>query len=125
MKNQEDDRGGCVLIILIIIYVILVILSGCLSGCSTCRLTAIQDAKDYQKRGYEARIVVYRVGLDGLLYGGFVWQYHAEAQYFCPEHKRWEWAGATGLPAFYVGEERYTWKVADYEALLKKHGKYY
>lgn len=96
-------------------------------GCSTCRVTSVEDAVKYSNNGYETRIAVYKTGLDGLLWGGFVWQHHAQAQALVGDE--WKWVGPLGLsdsPAFSVANnEIYYWRATDYAAFLKQQNRYY
>ena len=43
-----------------------------LSACQTCRVTSCEDAFEYEAKGYQTRIAIYPVGLDGKLWGAFL-----------------------------------------------------
>ena len=66
-----------------------------LSVCQTCRVTSCEDAFEYEAKGYQTRIAIYPVGMDGLLWGAFLWTHHAQAQ--VKVNGEWKWVGAFGL----------------------------
>ncbi len=108
---------------LIIPLVLLVLLC----SCKTCRVTSVEDAITYNVRGYDTRIAIYRTGIDGKIWGAFMWTHHAQAQVYV--NNRWKWVGMFGLsdrPTFSVanGEIHY-WEVTDYVLFLKKNNIYY
>ena len=94
-----------------------------LLSCSTCRLTSIQDAKYYQSQGYEVRIAVYQVGLDGLIAGLGQWEYHAQAQVLVNGQWKWVSGGLQDEPEYTVDGEIYYWDAGIYEAYLRMQGK--
>jgi len=95
-------------------------------GCTTCRVTSVEDANKYARSGYETRIVVYKTGLDGLLWGAFLWTHHAQAQVYIDNE--WKWVEALGLsdsPTFSIADnEIYYWRPTDYASFLKKNNRY-
>ena len=106
-----------------IIIIMAVIL---LCSCQTCRVTSVEDALEYQSKGYETRVAIYPVGMDGLLWGAFMWTHHAQAQVFV--NGEWKWVGAFGLsdrPTFSVQGDIYYRDAREYEAFLKREGLYY
>jgi hypothetical protein len=105
--------------------IILVLSLFFLTSCQTCRVTSCEDAKYYKSQGYQTRIAVYKTGLDGKLYGAFIWDYHAQAQ--VKMGNEWKWAGNFGLsdtPSFSVKGDIYYWQPEIYEAFLKQQGVY-
>lgn len=107
--------------------IILLFLIATLCTCSTCRVTSVEDATKYTRKGYDTRIAVYKTGLDGLLWGAFLWSHHAQAQVLV--ENKWKWVGTTGLsdtPTFTVmNNEIHYWRPTDYAAFLKKVKRYY
>jgi hypothetical protein len=97
------------------------------SACKTCRVTSVEDAATYTTRGYETRIAVYKTGMDGKIWGAFMWTHHAQAQVYV--NNRWKWVGMFGLsdsPTFSIaGDEIQYWKVTDYVLYLRKNRLYY
>lgn len=109
------------------VLIITLILVTSLCGCTTCRVTSVEDASTYISKGYDARIAIYRTGLDGLLWGAFLWTHHAQAQVYVDD--RWKWVGMLGLtdsPTFSVSDDEiYYREVTEYTAFLKKNNLYY
>lgn len=64
------------------------------ASCRTCRVTSVEDCFRYQEKGYQARVAVYPVGMDGLLWGSFIWSRHAQGQVLI--NGQWRWIGLTG-----------------------------
>jgi len=95
------------------------------SGCTICRHAAIKDADKYTDQGYETRIVVYDLSLDGLLWGAFIWDHHAQAQVKKDGHWYWvcELGGLCEEPTFTIKSIMYYWEVQEFKDLLAKHGK--
>lgn len=97
-----------------------------LCGCTTCRVTSVEDANVYSDLGYETRIAVYKVGTDGLILGAGIWTHHAQAQVYVDNE--WKWVGALGLedsPTFSIADnEIYYWRATDYAGFLKKNNMY-
>ncbi len=111
---------------LCIIFLLLFLNVSC--SLRTCRYTSIQDARQYEKKGYKTRIAIYKQGILGKLWGAGIWEYHAQAQ--IQKDNEWYWIGMIGLPMkspsfSIVNNEVYYWHVDEYEKLLKDHGKYY
>ncbi|NLT23570.1 MAG: hypothetical protein GXX82_11035 [Syntrophorhabdus sp.] len=107
--------------------IIPLVLIALLCSCKTCRVTSVEDAIAYNVRGYDTRIAIYRTGIDGKMWGAFMWTHHAQAQVYV--NNRWKWVGVLGLsdsPTFSVanGEIHY-WDVTDYVLFLKKNNIYY
>ena len=106
---------------------VLLVFMASLWSCATCRVTSVEDAAKYSQKGYQTRIAVYKTGLDGLLWGGFLWSHHAQAQVLVED--KWKWVGTTGLsdtPTFTImNDEIYYWRHTDYMAFLKKVDRYY
>jgi len=96
-------------------------------ACKTCRVTSVEDAVKYTTKGYDTRIVVYKTGMDGRIWGAFMWTHHAQAQVYV--NNRWKWIGMFGLsdsPTFSIaGDEIQYWKVTDYVLYLKRNRLYY
>jgi len=96
-------------------------------GCTTCRVTSVEDANTYIEKGYRARIAIYRTGMDGLLWGGFLWTHHAQAQVYIDN--KWKWVGMLGLsdsPTFSIAnDEIYYREAGEYTAFLKTNNIYY
>jgi len=98
-----------------------------LCSCKTCRVTSVEDAIAYNVMGYETRIAIYRTGIDGKLWGAFMWTHHAQAQVYV--NNRWKWVGMLGLsdrPTFSIanGEIHYR-EVTEYLLFLRKNNLYY
>ncbi|MHB8109000.1 MAG: hypothetical protein ACYDHW_03080 [Syntrophorhabdaceae bacterium] len=108
-------------------WIIFLIVAISLGGCSTCRVASVEDATAYKEMGYNTRIAIYKTGLDGLLWGGFLWTHHAQAQVQVGDN--WKWVGTLGLsdnPSFAISDnEIHYWRVTDYAAFLKQQNKYY
>jgi hypothetical protein len=114
--------GDAELVIQIITGIIaLAIILFFLLSCSTCRLTAIQDAKSYPQ--YETRIAVYRVGLDGLIAGLGMWTHHAQAQVLVNGEWKWVSNGLQDEPEYTIDGEIYYWDVSIYEGYLRMMGR--
>ena len=94
------------------------------SYCQTCRVTSIEDALEYQAKGYETRVAIYRTGMDGLIAGGFLWTHHAQAQALVNGEWKWVDGKVQEGPKFSVEGEVILWRVTDYEAYLKQQGRY-
>ena len=98
-----------------------------LYGCTTCRVTSVEDANRYAQTGYDTRIAIYKTGLDGLLWGGFLWTHHAQAQVYT--NGQWKWVGMLGLsdyPTFSIAnDEIYYREAAEYTVFLKTNNLYY
>jgi hypothetical protein len=67
-KGRDNRKKGCLVKAIPIIIIVLMI---SFYGCTTCRVTSVEDANTYIEKGYRARIAIYRTGMDGLLWGGF------------------------------------------------------
>lgn len=95
-------------------------------GCTTCRVTSVEDANVYSEQGYKTRIAVYKVGADGLLWGAGIWTHHAQAQVYVDNE--WKWVGTLGLedsPTFSIADnEIYYWRATDYAGFLKLNNKF-
>jgi hypothetical protein len=91
-----------------------------LIACTVCRETAIRDAERYTVQGYEARIATYDLKLDGLLYGGFLWTHHAQAQVY--RNGKWYWVceinGLCDSPTFSVKRIVVLWDVEEYKRAI-------
>lgn len=98
-----------------------------LCGCTTCRVTSVEDAGKFANEGYQTRIAVYKVGTDGLIVGMGLWDHHAQAQVLVGNE--WKWVNMDSFhdsPAFSIeNNEIYYWRPVDYAAFLKQKGKYY
>lgn len=107
-----------------VIAVIIAILS--FTGCTTCRVTSVEDAERFAQNGYQTRVAVYKLGIDGLLTGGFLWTHHAQAQVLV--ENEWKWVEGSELfssPTFTIADnEIHYWRATDYASFLKKMGKY-
>jgi hypothetical protein len=88
-----------------------------LTSCQTCREVSIRDAAKYSQLGYQTRIVVYEVGLDGKIAGLGLWKFHAQAQYFDGE---WKWVGGQD---YTIDGKVYYWQPEIYKAVIEKEGK--
>jgi len=95
-------------------------------GCTTCRVTSVEDANHYAAKGFQTRIAVYKVGPDGLLWGAGIWTHHAQAQVLV--ENEWKWVGTMGLentPTFSIADDEiYYWRATDYAGFLKLKNKY-
>ena len=122
-KGRDSRKKGCLVKAIPIIMVVLMI---SFYGCTTCRVTSVEDANVYISKGYDTRIAVYKTGLDGVLWGGFLWTHHAQAQVYVDNE--WKWVGKFGLsdsPTFSIADnEIYYWRAADYASFLKKNKRY-
>jgi hypothetical protein len=100
-------------------------LSLSLASCSTCRETSIRDAEKYAAQGQQSRIACYYLNLDGLLWGGFVWKSHCQAQVRVADEWRWigEFGGLRKEPTFRPRGEVFTWTIEGYKQLLKDNGR--
>lgn len=107
----------------ILLFTLIVAILIMLFSCQTCRLTSIQDAKYYQAQGYEVRIAVYKVGLDGLIAGLGMWEYHAQAQALVDGEWKWVSNGLHDEPEYSIGGEIYYWDVSIYEGYLRMMGR--
>ena len=109
------------------VLIIALILLIALCGCTTCRVTSVEDANVYASKGYQTRIAIYKTGLDGLLWGAFLWRHHAQAQVFIDD--QWKWVGTLGLsdsPTFSIADnEIHYWEAANYALFLKRNNHYY
>lgn len=109
----------------ILIMTLILVISFC--GCTTCRVTSVEDAGAYANKGYQTRIVIYRTGMDGLLWGAFLWTHHAQAQVYIDD--KWKWVGMLGLsdsPTFSIADnEIYYREVAEYAVFLETNNLYY
>lgn len=108
----------------IMIAAIIAVLS--FTGCTTCRVTSVEDAERFAQNGYQTRIAVYKLGIDGRITGGFLWTHHAQAQVLVD--KEWKWVEGPELlnsPTFTIADgEIHYWRATDYASFLKKVGKY-
>ena len=93
-------------------------------ACATCREQALSNSDKYQALGYATRIVVYDLGIDGLLYGAFVWRYHAQCQVLKGEQWLYvcEFGGLCTEPRFRIRRVQYEWTPEAYRKLLRDHG---
>ena len=95
-----------------------------LVSCAICREAAIRDAEQYAMQGYEVRIATYDLKLDGLLYGGFLWMYHAQAQVY--QHGKWYWAcelgGLCDEPTFRIKRLTVLWDPHEYKRAIRLSG---
>lgn len=106
-----------------LIPILLLIL--CLTSCTTCRVTSCEDAKRYSSQGYETRIVVYKVGVDGKFAGLGRWDYHAQAQVLIGDKWYWISSGLSEVSTYTIKDnEMYYWQPSIYEAYLKQQGAY-
>lgn len=97
-----------------------------LSACQTCRVTSVEDALKYQAKGYETRVAIYPVGMDGLLMGAFMWTHHAQAQVLVDGE--WKWVGMLGLsdrPTYSVQGDITYRDAREYHEWLHAQGLYY
>ncbi len=97
-----------------------------LSACQTCRVTSVEDAFAYQAKGYETRVAIYPVGMDGLLWGAFLWTHHAQAQVLVDG--QWKWVGMVSLtdtPTFSIQGDVTYWQPTIYQEWLHAQGLYY
>ena len=117
-------RGAfvCLTIALIALYFLL-------TGCATCRALAVNNARLYQAQGYDVRISVYCVGIDGRIMGMGIWSSHVQAQVKIGDG--WLWIDNAGQvsdttefslrPMAISATETHTyiwWSLSDYEDLL-------
>lgn len=96
-----------------------------LVSCTTCRKISIDDAHRWESKGYQVRIVVYRVGWDGKIAGLGIWEYHAQAQVLIDGE--WKWVDGDTVsdhPTYSIDGEMWYWNVNIYQAVLEQHGKY-
>jgi len=109
---------------IVMIAAIIVILS--FTGCTTCRVTSVEDAERFAQNGHQTRIAVYKLGIDGLLTGGFLWTPHAPAQVRVHNELNWvEGSEILSSPTFTIADnEIFYWRPTDYASFLKKVGKY-
>jgi len=109
---------------MLIIAAVITMLS--FTGCTTCRVISVEDAERYAQNGYQTRIAVYKVGMDGLLTGGFIWTHHAQAQVLIGNE--WKWVEGRELSdhsTFSIADnEIFYWRATDYSSYLKKTGRY-
>lgn len=106
--------------VLLILSVSLALLS-----CQTCRVTSVEDAKYYRSLGYEVRIAVYRVGVDGKIMGLGIWEFHAQAQ--AKVDGEWMWIDGGTLskrPLYTIDNDIWYWQPEIYEAFLKQQNAY-
>lgn len=106
-------------------FIAILLLGMFLTSCHTCRVTSCEDAQYYKSQGYSTRIAIYHIGLDGRLYGAFIWKYHAQAQ--VKMDNEWKWVGKFGPsdnPTFSIQGDIYYWQPEIYEAYLKQQGAY-
>jgi hypothetical protein len=104
---------------------LIICVSLALASCQTCRVTSVEDAKHYRSQGYEVRIAVYRVGLDGKLMGLGIWEYHAQAQ--AKVNGEWLWIDGNILsekPTYTIDNDIWYWQPEIYEAVLKQNNAY-
>jgi hypothetical protein len=105
------------------IFIGLLLLS--LTGCALCGPQALWNADKYQKAGYATRIVVYDLQLDGLLYGAFIYKFHAQCQVL--KDGQWlyvgEFGGLSFEPTFRMKRIQYEWTPEAFRALLAQHAK--
>ena len=97
-----------------------------LCACQTCRVTSCEDALEYQQKGYETRVAIYPVGMDGLLWGAFLWTHHAQAQ--VKVDGKWKWVGMVSLtdtPTFSIQGDVTYWQPSIYQGWLHGQGLYY
>ena len=97
-----------------------------LVSCQTCRVTSVEDALEYQAKGYETRVAIYPVGMDGLLWGAFLWTHHAQAQVLVDG--QWKWVGMVSLtdtPTFSVQGDITYRDAREYHEWLHAQGLYY
>lgn len=75
--------------------------------------------------GYETRILVYRVGLDGKIMGLGIWDFHAQCQVKVGDE--WKWSSGGILednPEYSMDGEVYEWQTKIYKGMLQQQGKY-
>ena len=124
-QSTGQSRNGACRIKMAVIIAIFALIP--FYGCTTCRVTSVEDANKYARSGYETRIAVYKTGLDGLLWGAFMWTHHAQAQVYVGNE--WKWVETLGLsdsPTFSIADnEIYYWRATDYASFLKKSNRYY
>jgi len=123
-RGRDDKEEGHPVKAVLIMTLILVIF---FCGCKTCRVTSVEDANAYASKGYQTRIAVYKTGLDGLLWGAFLWTHHAQAQVLIDG--KWKWVGILGLsdsPTFSIADDEIYYRgVGEYTAFLKTNNLYY
>lgn len=111
-------RKSKVLIIIISIVIFFLV------SCQTCRKTSIEDSELWASRGYQTRIIVYKVGIDGKLIGMF-WDYHAQAQIF--KDNKWVFVNGENLSdnsTYSIDGEEYYWQPSIYKAYLIQQDKF-
>jgi hypothetical protein len=88
------------------------------ASCSLCRDIAIRDAKVAVEQGKEARIIVYEVGVDGLIAGMGMWRFHAQAQ-MKNEKGEWEWTNGRQDYSHKPGGRWDVWDPSVFESVVK------